>query len=168
MKNIYLIGFMGTGKSTIGACMAQMYGLEVVEMDQLIVQYEGMSIPEIFSKKGESYFREIESNLLKEIGLGNNKIVSCGGGVVLRDENVQHMKESGAIVLLDAKPSTILERIKVDDSRPLLRGKQTVESIEDMMEQRKAKYECAADLVIRTDGKTADVICKEIFDKIGE
>ena len=168
MKNIYLIGFMGAGKSTIGARMAQMYGLEIVEMDQLIAKREGMGITEIFSQKGEPYFRERESGLLKEIGLGNNKIVSCGGGVVLCDENVQCMKKSGSIVLLNAKPNTILERINGDDSRPLLYGTKTVESIEALMMQRKNRYECTADYAIQTDGKTVDAICKEIFDKIGE
>lgn len=166
MENIFLIGFMGSGKSTVASCLSETYGMEAVEMDQLIVEREGMSIPDIFAQKGESYFREAETNLLIEIQSEQNKVVSCGGGVVLREKNVEEMKKSGKIVLLDAKPETILERVKNDDNRPLLRGNKNVEFISNMMEQRRPKYEGAADIVIQTDGKKTDAICKEIIEKI--
>lgn len=168
MKNIFLIGFMGSGKSTVASCLSKDYGMEIIEMDQMIVEREGMSIPDIFAQKGEPYFRDAETNLLIEIQSEENKVVSCGGGVVLREKNVEEMKKSGKIVLLNAKPETILERVKDDDNRPLLRGNKNVEFISNMMEQRRPKYEGAADFIIRTDGKAADVICKEIFEKIGE
>ncbi|MBQ8803430.1 MAG: shikimate kinase [Tyzzerella sp.] len=163
MKNIFLIGFMGCGKSTVASYMAQNYGMEVMEMDQLIVEREGMSIPEIFEKHGEEYFRTVETNLLIEIQSLENKVVSCGGGVVLREQNVAEMKKSGRIVLLTAKPETILERVKDDDNRPLLRGNKNVAFISGMMEKRRPKYEAAADVVIQTDGKSAEEICKEIL-----
>ena len=166
MENIFLIGFMGSGKSTVASCLSKNYGMEVVEMDQLIVEREGMSIPDIFAQKGELYFRDAETNLLIEIQAKQNKVVSCGGGVVLREKNVAEMKKGGKIVLLDAKPETILKRVKDDDNRPLLRGNKNVEFISNMMEQRRPKYEGAADIVIQTDGKTADTICKEIFEKV--
>lgn len=166
MKNVFLIGFMGSGKSTVASCLSKNYGMEIIEMDEVLVEREGMSIPDIFAKKGESYFREAETNLLIEIQSEQNKVVSCGGGVVLREKNVQEMKKSGQIVLLNAKPETILERVKDDDNRPLLEGKKNTEFISDMMEERRPKYEGAADFVIQTDGKTADEICKEIFEKI--
>lgn len=168
MKNIFLIGFMGSGKSTVASFLSQKYGMEIIEMDQLIVEREGMSIPDIFAQKGEPYFRDAETNLLIEIQSDENKVVSCGGGVVLREQNVDEMKKSGKIVLLTAKPETILERVKDDDNRPLLRGNKNVEFISDMMEKRRAKYEGAADVVIHTDGKQVDEICKEIFEKVGE
>ncbi len=168
MKNIFLIGFMGSGKSTIASCLAENYGMEIIEMDQLIVEREGMSIPDIFAQKGEPYFRDAETNLLIEIQSEENKVVSCGGGVVLREKNIEEMKKGGKIVLLNAKPETILERVKDDDNRPLLRGNKNVEFISNMMEQRRPKYENAADFVIQTDGKAADEICNEIFEKIGE
>lgn len=168
MKNIFLIGFMGSGKSTIASCLAENYGMEIIEMDQLIVEREGMSIPDIFAQKGEPYFRDAETNLLIEIQSEENKVVSCGGGVVLREKNREEMKKGGKIVLLNAKPETILERVKDDDNRPLLRGNKNVEFISNMMEQRRPKYENAADFVIQTDGKAADEICNEIFEKIGE
>lgn len=168
MKNIFLIGFMGSGKSTIASFLSQNYGMEIIEMDQLIVEREGMSIPDIFAQKGESYFRDAETNLLIEIQTEENKVVSCGGGVVLREQNVKEMKKSGKIVLLTAKPETILERVKDDDNRPLLRGNKNVEFISDMMKKRLPKYEGAADVIIHTDGKQVEEICKEIFEKVGE
>ena len=168
MKNIFLIGFMGSGKSTVASCLSKDYGMEIIEMDQIIVEREGMSIPDIFAQKGEPYFRDAETNLLIEIQSEENKVVSCGGGVVLREKNVEEMKKSGKIVLLNAKPETILERVTADDNRPLLHGNKNVEFISNMMEQRRLKYEGAADFVVQTDGKTADVICKEIIEKIGE
>ena len=166
MENVFLIGFMGSGKSTIDSYLAENYGMEIIDMDQLIVEREGMAIPDIFAQKGELYFRDVETNLLIQMQGEQNKVVSCGGGVVLRDENVQAMKNIGQIVLLDAKPETILERVKDDDNRPLLRGNKNVQFIRDMMGKRQPKYEAAADLVIHTDGKSADEICKEIISKV--
>jgi len=83
-KNIFLIGFMGCGKSTIAAGLSQMYGMHVIEMDQLLVERGGMSIPNIFETYGETYFRDMESALVTEIQSVSNQVVSCGGGVVLR------------------------------------------------------------------------------------
>lgn len=166
MKNIFLIGFMGSGKSTVASYLSQHYGMEVIEMDQLIVKREGMSIPHIFEKHGEQYFRDAETKLLLEIQSEENKVVSCGGGVVLREQNVEVMKKGGFVVLLTAKPETILERVKDDDNRPLLRGNKTVSFIHEMMEKRREKYENAADVVVWTDGKDMQDICKEIFEQI--
>lgn len=168
MTNIFLIGFMGSGKSTVASYLAQNYGMEVVEMDQLIEERERMSIPDIFAQKGEPYFRNAETDLLIEIQSEKNKVVSCGGGTPLRQNNVEYMKKSGKIVLLHAEPETILARVKHDDSRPLLHGNKNVTFISNMMEQRRPKYEEAADYIVCTDGKSAELICKEIFEKIGE
>ena len=168
MRNIFLVGFMGSGKSTVASYLAEKYGMEIIEMDQQIVEREGMSIPDIFEQKGESYFREAETNLLIDMQGVENKVVSCGGGVVLREQNVKEMKKSGTIIFLNAKPETILERVKDDDNRPLLRGNKNVEFISDMMRERKPKYEGAADITIHTDEKSADAICKEIIEKVGE
>lgn len=166
MKNIYLIGFMGSGKSTVASYLSHNYNLNIVEMDQWIVEQEGMSIPDIFAQKGEVYFRDAETNLLIAVGKEQDKVVSCGGGVVLRAQNVAEMKKSGYVVLLTANPETILERVGHDDNRPLLKGKKDVESIRDMMKNRQAKYEAAADFCISTDGKEMEEICKEILEKI--
>lgn len=166
MKNIFLIGYMGTGKSTVAAHVANAYGMEVMEMDEMIVCREGMSISDVFAKHGEEYFRDAETRLLQEICQQENKVVSCGGGVVLRSQNVEEMRKGGRIVLLSAKPETILERVKDDSSRPLLAGNKTVAFISEMMEKRREKYEGAADIVIQTDGKSVVHICEEIMGRI--
>ena len=166
MKNIFLIGYMGTGKSSVAAYMAEKYGMEVLEMDEMIADRDGMSISEIFAKKGEEYFRDVETNLLQEICLQENKVVSCGGGVVLRDQNVEKMRKSGTIVLLSASPETILERVKDDTSRPLLQGNKTVVYIREMMDKRCEYYEKAAEIVIQTGGKQISEICRAIFERI--
>ena len=166
MRNIFLIGYMGTGKSTVAAFISKEYGLDVMEMDEMLVQKEGMSISDIFRNHGEEYFREVETNLLKKICMLTNQVVSCGGGVVLRSQNIEEMKKCGTIVLLSASPETILERVKGDSSRPLLQGNKNLAFITDMLEQRRPKYEGAADIVVQTDGKRVSDICKEIFDTI--
>lgn len=168
MKNIFLIGYMGTGKSTVAAHMAKQHQMEVLEMDEMIVEREGMQISDIFEQHGEEYFRDVETKLLTEIQKQEHKIVSCGGGVVLREQNVEVMKKGGNIVLLSAQAETILERVRDDNSRPLLQGNKNVAFIHDMLEKRRPKYEGAADIIIHTDGKQVTEICAEIFEKIKE
>lgn len=163
--NIVLVGFMGTGKSTIAALMQEAFGMEVIEMDQVIARQQGMSIPEIFEKYGEEYFRNLETQLLIDMQNRSNAVISCGGGVALRERNVTEMKKNGRVVLLTAAPGTILDRVKDDDNRPLLRGHKDVEYISGMMEERRPKYEAAADIIVSTDGKTALDICREIVLK---
>ena len=111
-KQIYLTGFMGTGKSTILNCLHEICGLEKIEMDEQIVREEGMSIPDIFAEKGEEYFRNLETDLVKRISAIENVVVSCGGGTVMRQCNVEEMKKSGTIVLLTAEPQTVYQRVK--------------------------------------------------------
>jgi len=165
MRNIFLIGFMGCGKSTVAECLTNLYGMDTIEMDQVIVEREGMSISDIFAEKGEPYFRDVETKLLVEIQSQENKVVSCGGGAALREQNVLEMKKSGYIVFLTAKPETILERVKDDDERPLLRGNKNVDFIRELLDKRKPKYEAAADIVVKTDGKDVKTICEEIIEK---
>ncbi len=166
--NIFLIGFMGCGKSSVAAMLHELYQLEVVEMDEVIAQRERRSISEIFAKSGEAYFRQLETDLIAELMTESGKVVSCGGGVVLREENVYMMKESGKIVLLTASPENILKRVESDESRPILQGKKSVEEIRSLMERRRAYYEAAADFVIDTDNKDIAEICEEIKRKLEE
>ena len=166
MKNIFLIGFMGCGKSAVSAQMVKKHGMMIREMDEEIVEREGMSIPEIFETKGESYFRDVETNLLAKIAESKNQIVSCGGGAVLREENIQHMKKSGKVVLLTAKAETILERVKDDNNRPLLKGNKNVDFIQELLNKRRPNYEKAADIIVETDEKSLDEICMEIINKV--
>lgn len=165
--NIFLIGFMGAGKSTVAQSLQRMFHMDLIEMDQVIAEQEGCSIPEIFSSKGESYFRDLESALLRKISQSHSQIISCGGGAVLRRENIEEMKRSGKVVLLTAAPETILERIGKDDTRPVLKNKKTVEGIAQLMEERRARYEAAADIIQPTDSLKINDICMEIARKTG-
>ena len=166
--NIMLIGFMGSGKSSVSRYFNRKYGLEVVEMDQLIVEQQGMSINDIFTKYGEEYFRNLETELLINIQSKNNVVVSCGGGVAMRDRNVVEMKKNGTVVLLEASPQTILDRVKHNNDRPLLKGKKNVEAISELMEVRRPKYQAAADIVIKTDNKSVKNICEEVIEKLNK
>lgn len=164
--NIFLIGFMGSGKSTIAKALQKELGFPLVEMDERIVQEQGMSINDIFEKYGEARFRDIESQLIVKLGKQEASIVSCGGGVVVRSENTQNMKQSGKIVFLKAKPQTIYERVKNSTERPILNGHMNVEYIAELMEKRRPLYEAAADITIQTDGKSKEEVCAEIIGKL--
>lgn len=164
--NIMLIGFMGVGKSTISARLKELLPVEYVEMDALIAGKAGMTIADIFERYGEEYFRDLETGMIKELGNQKNLLVSCGGGAVLRDENVRLMKEGGKIVLLTASPETIYERVKDSKERPILNADMSVSHIEELMERRREKYERAADLVVSTDGKNVDEICMEVISML--
>lgn len=164
--NIFLIGFMGAGKSTIARTLQRELGFPLVEMDERIVQEQGMSINDIFAQYGEAHFRDIESQLVVDLGKQEPSVVSCGGGVVVRPENTQNMKKSGRIVLLKASPETIFERVRNSTDRPILNGHMNVEYIAELMEKRRALYEEAADITIQTDGKTREQICEEIIGKL--
>ena len=168
MKNLFLIGFMGAGKSSVSAGLGRMLGREVVEMDERIAAQEGMSIPELFAQKGEPYFRACETALLKSFAQGAPRIVSCGGGVPLREENVAAMRESGTVVLLTASPEVILERVKDSDERPLLQGHKDVPYIAALMEQRRPKYEAAADITVDTSQLNIEEVCRQVLRQVSE
>ena len=164
--NILLIGFMGAGKSTISDFLRTVFAMEVVEMDQIIAEREGMSISDIFETYGEEYFRNLETELLIEMQSKSNVVISCGGGVPMRERNVVEMKKNGRVVLLTAKPETILNRVKDNHDRPLLEGNKNVSFIGDLMEKRREKYQAAADIVIETDGKDKLEICEELVHRL--
>lgn len=164
--NILLIGFMGTGKTTVSRWLSKDMSLKEVDMDKYIVEREHRPITDIFEQQGEEYFRKIETECLIEIQREKGKIVSCGGGAVLKDENVQHMKDGGVIVLLTATPETVYERVKDGNDRPILNGNMNVEYIEQLMNKRKARYLEVADLIIDTDGKSPQSISREIIEGI--
>src|SRR5699024_10420745 len=137
-------------------------------MDQLIAKREGMEISDIFEVYGEEYFRNLETNLLKEIQQKKNVVISCGGGTPLRECNVKEMKKQGKVVLLTATPQTIFERVKDSHNRPLIEQNKNVEFIKELMEKRREKYEAAADIVIDTNHKSELAICEELVTKLLE
>lgn len=167
-KNIFLIGFMGAGKSTVARYLHRHYGMEWLEMDKEIEKREGIPISEIFRLKGEPYFRERETELLLSLVGRKNMVVSCGGGVPLRHQNVEAMKKSGVVVFLTARPETILERVKDNHDRPLLEGHKDVEYISQLLEQRREKYEAAADVLTATDGRDTEEIGNEVYTFLGK
>ena len=164
---LFLIGFMGAGKSAVSARLHKCHGMELLEMDQEIEKREQKKIPEIFREQGEAYFRQAETALLKELQGKNGLVISCGGGAALREENVKLMRAAGKVVMLSARPETILKRVAGNEDRPLLQGRKTAEGIRELMEQRKARYEAAADLTVDTDEKSVEEICKEILCRTG-
>ena len=164
--NIVLIGFMGTGKSAISDLLKKKFGMDVIDMDQVIAQRQGMTISDIFETYGEQYFRDLETNLLIEMQSRSNVVISCGGGTPMRECNVVEMKKNGRVVLLTAKPETILDRVKDNHDRPLIENNKTVPFIAELMEKRRAKYEAAADIIIETDGKSELEICEELVHRL--
>ena len=164
--NIFLIGFMGAGKSTISDYLKTVFAMDIIEMDQIIAERAGMSISDIFETYGEQYFRDCETNLLIEMQSRTNVVISCGGGTPMRECNVAEMKKNGRVVLLTAKPETILDRVKDSHDRPLIENNKTVPFIADLMSKRREKYEAAADIIIETDGKSELEICEELIHSL--
>lgn len=166
MKHIFLIGFMGAGKTTVSKALRAETGLPVLEMDSEIERRAGMTISELFSRLGEPAFRQMETSLLAGLDSGAPCIVSCGGGTALRQENADIMRARGTIVYLTAQPATILARVSASHSRPLLEGHKDVGYISALLEARRPKYESAADLKVATDGKSARAIASEILARL--
>lgn len=151
-EHIFLIGFMGVGKTSTSRELSKQLQVEEIDTDAMIVEQEGMSINDIFAEKGEEYFRQTETALLDSLKDRKPSIISCGGGMVMREVNVQKMKEQGKIYLLTASPETIYEHVKHSTDRPLLNGNMNVPYIAELMKAREPKYLAAADVVIETDG----------------
>ncbi len=161
-KHIFMIGFMGVGKTSTSRALSRQLGVKEIDTDAMIVEQAGMAISDIFAQQGEEAFRQMETTLLDEIAEMNPCIVSCGGGMVMRPENVEKMKKQGKIVLLSATPETIYSHVKDSTSRPLLNGNMNVEYIAELMKQREPAYEKAADYKIVTDGLNPRKVAEKI------
>lgn len=161
-KPLYLIGFMGSGKSTVSRFLSQMLEIPKIEMDDLLAQRAGKPITQIFAEDGEEVFRQQETALLREIGQGGPALISCGGGVVLRPENVEIMQQTGTILMLSATPETIFERVRHSTKRPILNGNMNVEFIAGLMAKRDPAYRQAAQVTISIDGKTSEEVAVQI------
>ncbi len=161
MGNIYLVGFMGTGKSTVARELAKKKRHCFVDLDELIELKEKMSIRDIFCKKGEPYFRRLERKTLKEVSEENKFVVACGGGIVLDENNIRIMKDTGVLICLTATADEILKRTKGSTGRPLLNVPEPKKQIELLMKFR-APYYNLADKRIDTSKLTV----KEVVDKI--
>lgn len=162
-RNIILIGMRGSGKTTVAKLLSQKLNKEYVELDELVVKRVGLTIPEIVEKYGWDFFRNKESEIVKEISSSDSKIVSTGGGVVTRPQNVDALKRNGLFIFLNASLETLIKRVGENLHRPALTNKKTLrEEIEEILKQREKQYKKAADEVIDTD----DLNPIEVTDKI--
>ena len=166
MKTLFFIGFMGVGKSSVSAALGRMLKLPVMEMDEEIARQEGMTIPDIFARKGEEHFRRCETALLEGLAAESACLVSCGGGVAMRQENVDAMRRCGTAVLLTARPEVILARVKDSDERPLLQGRKNVADIAALMAQRQGAYEAATDVTVDTSELTIEEVCRAVLRQV--
>ncbi len=166
-SNIALIGFMGTGKSSVGRALAKKLGWKFIELDATIEQNAGKPIPQIFKQDGEIVFREIEIQTVKDIARGKHIVISCGGGVVLNKINIDRLKEHGVVVYLMASPAAISKRTSRDKLvRPLLNVEDPVGRIKELLKFRKPFYERAADITINTSRLTVEEVAEEIVKQI--
>lgn len=162
--NIVLIGYRGTGKSTLGRLLARRLGREFVSTDEEIVKRARRTIPEIVAQQGWDYFRDLESDICRELGSRDQLIIDTGGGAILRAQNVEVLKKNGTLIWLTASVETITKRIGGDDQRPSLTGtKSLVDEIEDVLRERTPKYQAAAQHTVVTDGLTAHQLAETLL-----
>jgi len=167
--NIALIGFMGTGKTAVGKVLAEKLGKEFIELDQLIEQRAGKSIPEIFKEDGEIAFRQLEIEATKEVAERTNSVIACGGGVVLNKINIDRLRETSIIVFLRASPATILKRTSTSDNkRPLLNATDRALRIRELLRYRRPFYQRAADITIDTTKRPIEAVVQEIIKRLKE
>jgi shikimate kinase len=165
--SIALIGFMGTGKTAVGKALAEKLGKKFVELDALIEQKAGKTIPEIFKQAGEVAFRELEIEVTKEVARGKNQVIACGGGVVLNKINIDRLRNESIIVYLTASPEVILKRVSGGGAeRPLLEASNQALTIQELLAFRKPFYERAADIKVDTSKLDVDSVVKQIMNKL--
>ena len=165
MKNIVLVGFMGTGKTEVGKILSKKLGYALIDADTEIEKKQNMTITEIFRQQGEPAFRDIESEIIKKLAGMKKTVISTGGGAVLRPENISNLKSNGVVVCLSATPETVLQRTSVNNDRPLLQTENPLQKINELLEYRKPYYE-KADIMIDTENKNPLEIAEEIIKKI--
>jgi shikimate kinase len=162
--NIVLIGYRGTGKSTVGKVLAARLGRELISTDAEIVKRTKQSIPEIVARQGWEYFRDLESAVCRDLAGRDRLVIDAGGGAILRPQNVEALKQNGKLIWLIATVETITARIGRDTQRPSLTGtKSFVEEITEVLRDRTPKYQAAADHMIQTDGRTIQQLVEAVL-----
>jgi shikimate kinase len=160
-SNIVLMGFMGTGKTSVGKKLAAALNLRFVDMDHLIEERAGKSITRLFAEEGEPHFRELERALVVELSAQNGLVIACGGGVVLNPDNIRDYERTGLVVCLTATPELIFERTARATHRPLLEQQDRRQRIADLLEKRRPLYASIphqVDTASRTPDEVADMI----------
>jgi shikimate kinase len=167
--SIALIGFMGTGKTAVGRALAQKLGKKFIELDPLIEQKAGKTIPEIFGENGEIAFRELEIEVTKEAAGEKDSVIACGGGVVLNKINIDRLKKEAVIIYLTASPQVILKRTSRDDEeRPLLKVTDPTQTIRELLRFRQPFYERAAEIIINTSKLGIEATVMQIINRLKE
>lgn len=161
-KNIVLVGLSGSGKTTIGNILSKYSNYLFTDTDEVIVKLQNRSINEIFAENGEEYFRDLETEVTKEVSKRGNQIISTGGGIVLREENLINLKQNGIVFYLKTSVETLIKRLDGDNSRPLLKTNDIKTKLENMLQIRGSLYE-KADIIIETDKISAEETAKEIL-----
>jgi shikimate kinase len=162
VKNLVLIGFMGSGKSTVGHIAAHELGLQFVDVDREIEEREGMSISDIFSKLGEEKFRDLESEMIRELSLRKDQVLATGGGAILRPINIENLKNTSVLVLLHVDAATAHMRTKDHHHRPLLNCTDSQQLIQDLLESRRALYDSIPNTV-ETVGRTPHEVARAVI-----
>lgn len=164
--NIILIGFMGSGKTSVGKELSTLLEMDYIDTDELIIKNSGLSIDQIFNTYGEIGFRKLEKKVIEDLQNNKNTIISCGGGVVLDSENIDLLKNNGRLIWLKASPLETYNRLLGDTSRPLLKNNFTIKKLTNLLNSRLALYEYASDIIVDTDGKSIQDIAREIVEKL--
>ncbi len=178
-NKIFLTGFMTCGKSTLGPILANMLGWNFYDLDKEITERENATVVEIFQKKGEKYFRDFETSLLKELSKSHKVVVSLGGGTIVNNTNLNFIKQNGLLVYLRVTPEVLYKRLKNKTDRPLLRDIVLSDNKEDLLKQKieqllieREPYYLKADFIFEADdrrlGLTADDLHKKILRYINE
>ena len=163
--NLYLVGMMGSGKSTAGRHLAEQLGYRFLDADSSIEQVAGRSIPELFASEGEAGFRDLEAAVLNQIASWHSLVVATGGGVVTRPENWGQMQQ-GVVVWLDAPDALLLQRLSADPTpRPLMQSEDPAQQLAELMGQRRPLY-AQADLHIVQDGRAPDQVAEQILEAL--
>lgn len=161
-NNIVLCGFMGCGKSTVGRLLSDKLSMRLIDTDSYIVKKEKMTISRIFEEKGEKYFRNAELEVCRELSMVSNRIISTGGGTLLKEDNVRELKKGGIVFFLNVSPDTVLARLKYDTTRPLLQRPDKEAAVNELLGKRMPLYQKAADYTVNAE-KTPHQICAEII-----
>jgi shikimate kinase len=167
--NLVLIGYRGTGKSTIGKLLSESLNMPYVGFDEEIVKRSGMTIPEIVERFSWDHFRDIETKVVKEYSSLDNQVLDTGGGVITREENTVCLKKTGIVFLLETEIKDIIQRIGISEDRPSLTGaKNFIEEIEEVLELRQPLYQSAADFVVNTSHLGLEESLNAIVDQFRE
>ena len=165
--NIVLIGYRGTGKSTIAKILSARLKWSRFNLDEAIVQEMGMSIPQMVEKHGWEFFRDVEARIVEKASNKDKTIIDAGGGVVVRPKNIERLRQNGVIIWLKARPENIIRRIKDNTDRPSLTGKKSfLEEAQEVLAERAPKYQAAAHVAIDTDNLSPQDVAEKIIEEL--